>query len=104
MADLNNDSHADAIIQNSDGSVGVWYLGGAQGNQIQGFALIAGASTWFVVGATDMDADGHSDLMIRNTDGTLGVWYLGGAQGNQITGFTPITTPGGTNWKELTAH
>ena len=56
------------------------------------------------MGAVDMDADGHPDLTIRNTDGTLGVWYLGGAQGNQITGFTPITTPGNTNWKELTAH
>ena len=41
---------------------------------------------------------------IRNTDGTLGVWYLGGAQGHQITGFTPITTPGNTNQRELTAH
>jgi hypothetical protein len=104
LADLNGDGYSDAIIQNTDGTIGVWYLGGTQGNQIQGFALIAGASGWLVEGATDMDGDGHPDLIIRYTDGTLGVWYLGGAQGSQITGFTPITTPGNTSWKELTAH
>jgi hypothetical protein len=104
MADLNNDGHPDAVIQYTDGSVGVWYLSGAEGNQIQGFASIAGPSVWSVAGVADMDGDGHPDLMIRNADGTLGVWFLGGAQGNQITGFTPITTPGQTTWKMLTAH
>jgi hypothetical protein len=105
LDDLNNDGHPDAIIQNTDGAIGVWYLGGTQGNQIQGFAPIAGPSNWSVVGAVDMDMDGHPDLIIRNTvDGTLGVWYLGGTQGNQITGFTPITTPGNMNWKEVVAH
>jgi hypothetical protein len=76
----------------------VWYLTGAQGNQIQGFALIAGPSSWSVVGATDMDGDGHPDLIIRNTDGTLGVWYLGGTQGNQINGFTPVRHPPQSGW------
>ena len=79
-------------------------MNGAQGNQVQSFALIAGASSWTVVGTTDMDADGHPDLIIRHSDGTLGVWFLGGAQGHQITGFTPLTAPGSTNWKELGAH
>src|ERR1700686_3825324 len=65
LADLTNDGHPDAIIQDTDGSVGVWYLGGAQGNQIQGFALIAGPSTWMVKGAVDMDGDGYPDLTIR---------------------------------------
>src|SRR5437016_2383241 len=71
-ADLNNDGHSDAIIQNTDGSVGVWYLSGSQGNQIQGFGLVAGPSNWLVVGVNDMDSDGHPDLLIRNADGTLG--------------------------------
>jgi len=104
MADLNNDGHPDAIIQHTDGEIGVWYLGGAQGNTIEGFAPIAGPSTWSVVGTADMNDDGHPDLVIRATDGTLGVWYLGGTEGNVITGFDAITSPGNTSWKELVVH
>jgi hypothetical protein len=103
-ADLNNDGHPDLILQYSDGSVGVWYAGGAAGNQITGFALIAGPSSWTVSGVADMDGDGHPDLIIRNADGTLGVWYLGGAQGNQITAFGQVTIPGHTDWLEMTAR
>ena len=77
---------------------------GAQGNQIESFSVIAGASTWSVVGVNDMDRDGHPDLIIRNTDGTLGVSFLGGVRGHQITGFTPLTTPGYTNSHELALH
>src|SRR2546427_11555214 len=93
-----------ASIQNTDGSIGVSYLGGTQGNQILSFAVIAGASSWSVMGTVDMDGDGYPDLVIRNTDGTLGVWYLGGTQGHQITGFTQITLPGNTSWRELAGH
>ena len=105
-ADLNDDDHPDAIIQYTDGSIGVWYLGGAMGNQIQEFALMGSSpfpSQWSVVGVTDVDGDGHPDLVIRYTDGTLAVLFLGGAKGNQITGYSAIA-PGNTNWKELTAH
>lgn len=42
ITDLNGDGHPDLVIQNTDGTMGVWYLGGAQGNQIQGFAPISG--------------------------------------------------------------
>lgn len=57
-----------------------------------------------MAGVADLDNDGHPDLVLQYTDGTVGVWYLGSPLGNQITGFTPITTPGYTNWKEMTAH
>lgn len=96
--------HPDAVIQNSDGTVGVWYLAGTQKNQVQSFTVIAGPSNWTVVGVADMDGDGHPDLIIRNTDGTLGIWFLGGSQGNQIAAFNPLTTPGNTDWKELVSH
>src|SRR2546421_8439935 len=35
LADLNNDGHPDVVIQYTDGSMGVWYLGGTQGNSDQ---------------------------------------------------------------------
>lgn len=104
VADLNRDGHPDVIIQKmSDKTIGVWYLGGLQGNQIQSFASIAGSSTWSVVGTTDTNADGYPDLLIRNTDGSLGVWYLGGSQGNTITAFAPVTGPS-TYPVEIAAH
>ena len=103
-ADLNRDGHPDLVLQKTDGSVGVWYLGGAFGNQIQGFLDIAAPSSVIVVGVTDMDGDGIPDLVLRETDGSVGVWYLGGAFGNQIQGFEPISSPGNTTWRELTAH
>jgi len=103
MADLANDGHPDAIVQRTDGTIGVYYLTGAQGNTVEGFALIAGASTWSVVGTADMNDDGYADLVVRNTDGTLGVWYLGGPGGNVIQG-SQIIASGNASWKELVVH
>src|SRR5207249_6830181 len=41
-ADLNGDGVPDLILRFSDSSIGVWYMGGPQGHQIQGFASISG--------------------------------------------------------------
>ena len=50
---LLGDGHPDLIIQYTDGSINGWYLGGAQGNQILSSAVIAGASSWSVVGTVE---------------------------------------------------
>src|SRR2546427_10416132 len=93
-----------ASIQNTDGSIGVSYLGGAQGNQILSFAVIAGASSWSVVGTVDMDSDGYPDLVIQNTDGTLGVFVPGWHAGASDHGLhlNPVleTQPCG-NWQRI---
>lgn len=95
MADMNGDGHPDMIIQNTDGSTGIWYL---IGNQIQGFAPIGGPiAGWKVVGVGDLNNDGHPDLIIQYTDGSVGVWFMGGSLSNQIQTFTLIAGP--STWK-----
>src|SRR5260370_29647965 len=69
MADLNGDVHPDLIIQNTDGSIGVWYLGGTLGNQIQGFSPISSPlSGWKVVGVASLDNNGHPYVIVQSAD------------------------------------
>ena len=97
MADLNNDGYLDLLIQNTDGTVGVWYLGSATGNQITGFAPISGPiAGWKVVGSADLNHDGQPDILLQYSDGSVGVWYMSGLAGNQVTKFALIA--GASNW------
>jgi len=94
LADLNGDGVPDVILRHTDGSLGVWFLGGVQGHTIQGFAYISGPlQGWVPVAVADLDGDGHSDLILQATDGSIGVWYLGGPQGIQILRFDWISGP-----------
>jgi len=94
FVDLNRDGFPDVILRYSDGSLGVWYLGGARGNQFQSAALISGAlQGWLPVGSADLNGDGYRDLLLQYTDGSIGVWYLGGAQGNQVQSFAWLSGP-----------
>jgi hypothetical protein len=53
VADMEGDGHPDLMIRNTDGTLGVWYLGGPLGNQIKGFAPITtpGNTSWKEIGA-----------------------------------------------------
>jgi len=47
VTDVNGDGHPDLILRYTDGSLGVTYLGGAQGALPQAFALMSGPlPTW----------------------------------------------------------
>ena len=48
VIDMDGETHPDLIIRNTDGTLGVWYLGGSQGNQITGFAQVTpqGNTNW----------------------------------------------------------
>ena len=94
LADLNGDGHPDLILQYSDGTIAVTYLGGAQGTQPLSFVVIsAPLGAWRVVGAADLDGDGHPDLVMQYPNGELAVTYLGGAQGAQPLSFVVISGP-----------
>ena len=45
---MNDDGHPDLVIRNTDGTLGVWYLGGTEGNVITGFDAITspGNTSW----------------------------------------------------------
>ncbi len=100
-ADVNANGKPDLIWQeDSTRRVGVWYMGGAQGNQFQSFAWLDGVGVpgWSVVAATDLDGNGNPDLIWQN-DATRQVvaWYMGGSGGSQYLSFSWLessTTPG----------
>jgi serralysin len=91
--DLNGDGKPDLVwLNDSTRQAVVWYLGGSQGNVVQGSDWLSsgGIAGWTVVGIRDFNGDGKPDLVWQN-DATqqVVVWYLGGSQGN---------TPVGSNW------
>jgi len=99
VADMNRDGVPDLVLQNlSSRAIGVWYLGGAQGNVVQSSLWInaGGVPGWKVTGAGDFNNDGVPDLVLQNDgSGQLGVWYMGGAQGNTVQSSQWIMANGG---------
>jgi hypothetical protein len=89
--DLNGDGIPDLLLRFIDGSIGIWYMGGARGHTIIGFTPMTGpVEGWAPVAASDMNSDGRPDLMVQSKDGQTGIWYLGGPQGNLIVGYAPV--------------
>ncbi len=82
-ADFNGDGKPDLMWQNdTDRSVAVWYMGGAQGNTFLGDSWLAanGPAGWSIAGNADFNDDGKPDLVWQN-DATrqVAVWYMGGS-------------------------
>jgi hypothetical protein len=96
VADLDGNGHPDLIWQYTDGSVVVWYMGGADGSTNLSSKYLSGAMPgWLVKGAADLDDNGHPDLIWQYTDGSVMVWYMGGTDGStnlsskSLAGVTP---------------
>jgi FG-GAP-like repeat len=105
VRDLNGDGKPDLVWQNdATRQVSVWYMGGAQGNLMQGAAWISsgGVPGWKIVGARDLNGDGKADLVWQN-DATrqVSVWYMGGAQGNIFLSANWISSTGVPGWSVM---
>jgi hypothetical protein len=98
--DLDRDGRADLVWQNETGQVGIWYLGGADGSEVQRSGWLASEplTGWRVVGISDLDKDSHLDLVGQNqSTGQVSVMFLGGIDGNlqQRKGrLIPTSIPG----------
>ncbi len=85
-SDFNGDGKPDLLWQNAaTRQAGVWYMGGPEGNLLQGSNWLseAGIPGWTIAGAGDFNGDGKRDLVWQN-DGShqIVVWHMGGEQGN----------------------
>ena len=103
-ADFNGDSRPDLVWQNASWQAAVWYLGGSQGNVVQGSTWLAqaGVPGWRLVGARDFNGDGKPDLVWQN-DGTqtVVVWYMGGPQGNSHLGSNWLASTDVAGWRAI---
>jgi hypothetical protein len=96
--DFNGDGHPDLLWQDPvSGTVQIWYLGGAQGNQVLSAANLA-ASSWDVVAVADFNRDGHPDVVWQDpVSGTSQIWLLDGAQGTTLLGTADLSGP--NSWR-----
>ena len=101
--DFNGDGKTDLVWQHdATRQVVVWYLGGASGDSILSWALLAADNVagWTLAGTGDFDGNGSIDLVWQN-DATRQalVWYMGGAQGTSILWWDWLATSGVTGWR-----
>ena len=67
--------------RNTDGSVGIWLMNGAQIATSQIIASSADAPPdWHIAGTGDFNNDGNSDILWRNYDGSVAMWLMNGTQ------------------------
>jgi hypothetical protein len=98
VADLNGDGIPDLIWQGADGSVIVWYMGGADGSTYQSSALLAGPSSGWRLAAADRDSAGTPALVWQGADGSVIVWYMGGADGSAYQSSKLLAGPS-SGWR-----
>jgi hypothetical protein len=102
--DMNNDHHADLILQNqTTQAVAAWLLGGAGGiHVLNGNAgIVNGAGPWRVRMVNDMNNDGNLDIVWQHSTGAtlLYVWRMNGNLGLiSDSAFGPNVLLGGP-WK-----
>jgi trimeric autotransporter adhesin len=92
-ADFNGDGAPDLVWQDpTTGATQVWFMGGAQGNQVIGAATIAASNPWTIVAVADFNRDGHPDIAWQDpVSGWVQIWYLGGPQGVTLQQAANIT-------------
>lgn len=97
--DFDKDGHEDIVLQNMDGTLAVWFMGGVlplpppfpgepvvapkpDGTVLRNGALFnpnsPGDANWRVAATGDLNKDGKVDLVFQHTDGTLAVWLMNG--------------------------
>ena len=75
------------------GTVQIWYLTGALGNELLS-AVNLTANSWDAVAVADFNQDGHPDLIWQDpASGASQIWFLGGAQGTTQLGTASLSGP-----------
>jgi hypothetical protein len=97
-ADFNQDGHPDVLWQDPvSGTVQVWYLTGALGNELLSAANLT-ASTSHVVAVADFSQDGHPDVVWQDpVTGASQIELLDGSLG--LTEFQTVTLSGPNPWR-----
>ena len=89
--DFNGDGKADILLQNDDGTPGVWFM---DGTTVTGGAVLPNPGpTWHAAAAADFNDDGKSDILWQNDDGTPAVWFM---DGTTVTGGAALPNLGPT--------
>jgi hypothetical protein len=104
---FNGNGKADLVWQdNISRQATVWYMGGDQGNILEGsnWLTTSDVPDWAIVGVADFNGDGKPDLVWQNdTTRQVVVWYMGGAQGNQFLGSSWLAPLGAPGWTVVAA-
>jgi hypothetical protein len=96
--DFNQDGHPDVLWQDPvNGTVQVWYLTGALGNELLSAANLT-ASTSHVVAVADFSQDGHPDVVWQDpVTGASQIELLDGSLG--LTEIQTVTLSGANPWR-----
>jgi VCBS repeat protein/all-beta uncharacterized protein/FG-GAP repeat protein len=79
VGDLDGDGKCDIIWQNSDGTLGVWYMDGGTVRSRASFNLGMTDSNWKIAGAGDLNQDGKADIVWQNhVTGSIAAWAMDG--------------------------
>jgi hypothetical protein len=88
--DFNGDGKTDILWRNSDGTVGLWLMNGAQVISTTSFGILP--ASWSIFETGDFNGDGKSDILWRNSDGTVGLWFMNGTQVVSTSSFGVLPT------------
>lgn len=98
-ADLDGNGNADLIWQSTNGTVAVWYMGGADGSVTQSTKTLAGpSSVWRVAASIDLNDNGKPDIIWQATTGSVAAWYMGGPDGSLCQATKALAGPSET-WR-----
>jgi len=94
-ADFNGDGRTDIVVQNQDGTVGVWQMNGAT---IASSAIVAEpGSGWHVVGAGYYGGGSDGGILLQDDSGDAAIWQMNGATlaSSALIGSVPV------NWQTI---
>ncbi len=89
-ADFNQDSKADIILQNNDGTPQIWLMNSTNVTSVTN--LVNPGPSWHVIAADDFNKDSHPDILWQNTDGAAAIWLMNGT--TPIAGGVLPVNPG----------
>jgi hypothetical protein len=102
-ADFNRDGKPDLVwLNDQTRQASVWYMGGAEGNVLQGWEWLTstGVSGWSVVAAADFNGDQSVDLVWQDDSSRqASVWYMGGTGGSVFQGWSYLAAAGVPEWR-----
>ncbi|HEY0477394.1 MAG TPA: VCBS repeat-containing protein [Kofleriaceae bacterium] len=74
IGDINGDGKTDIVWRDTDGTVSIWLMNGAERPKESYYLQPVLSRTIQAVG--DFDGDGRSDILWRDADGSVEIWFL----------------------------